>query len=457
MALLPSLLLFLAQSPAVELTDFPDNMQLYPRNAQNLAAVHASGAVTEIGWDLAILYVKRDGAPFAMRQQPLTYSGGRADFDLKVNIHAELHAYDFEFYLRNHAQRLKAAEAENVVAGDAFLIQGQSNAVAWDSYGQGFANQHQSNWIRSFGTKSLDALEAVTNVTWYMADGESTVDEGAVGQWGIRMGHQLVTNTGIPVAILNGAVGATPIAFHVRHDTDPYDPTTNYGRLLTRARNAGIQDSVRAILWHQGEANGSRHVHYAWTFKKLYLDWLEDYSAVEKVYVFQVRNGCGNPSVELRNVQRRLKEFLSKVEVMSTSAVRAHDGCHYFWGGYRQMGDQISLQVGRDLYGWTDTYEIDPPYLLKARFTNPQKNSIVLIFADLDDRLIFEPGAEQDFELEDGVQVLNADVIGNTVRLNLSGPTTSATIAYQGHSHDGAWLKNGRGVGALTFKVIIRN
>ena len=456
MPLLHSLLLLAAQNPAVQFTALPADGQLYPRNGNNVAKVQISGTVEEPGWAFLTCVVERDDVPYAMRQQVLNYNGtSSAAFDLYVNIPAELAEFDFTILLRNNAGRRQVASAQDVVAGDAFLIQGQSNAVASDHHGQNLANQNQSKWVRSFGTTSLDGNLAAADKNWYTADGEYDREEGAIGAWGLRMASNIVASEGIPVAVLNGAVGATPISFHRRNDLDPFKTSTNYGRLLTRATNAGLADHIRAIFWYQGEADGGRAVHYVWSFRDLYEDWLTDFPSTQKVYMFQVRNGCGNPSVELRNVQRRLKEFLPKLDVMSTTGTGGHDGCHFYYGGYRQLGDRISRLVARDLYGSTDTHEIDAPYLLKANWYNSAGTQIRLKFADPDDTLIVEPGAEQHFQLQDGVQVVSTQVVGNFILLTLSGPSNSDTIAYVGHPNDGPWIKNGRGVGALTFKALI--
>lgn len=456
-ALFPSLLLLLAQNPAVEFTAHPVDGQLYPRNANNIADVRVAGTVHEAGWTTVTCVVRRDGVPFAMRQQTLNFNPfGGAPFDLGIKIHAELAQYDFAVLLRNDDGRKVVGTAENVVAGDAFLIQGQSNAVASDSHNQNLANQDQSSWIRSFGTTSLNGNLAANDRNWYMADGEYDREEGAIGAWGLRMASNIVASEHIPVAVLNGAVGATPIVWHQRNDSNPMDTSTNYGRLLTRATNAGLADHIRAIFWYQGEADGDNAEPYVGRFHRLYQDWLEDFPSAEKVYVFQVRNGCGDPSIELRDVQRRFKEYLSKVEVMSTTAVKAHDGCHFYYGGYRQLGNQISRQVARDLYGSTDTHEIDPPYVIKAKFGSTSNDQVILTFADPDDRLVVGRFADEDFVLEDGVAVHSIQIIGNRLAMWLTGPTTSSTIAYVGHPKNGSWIANARGVGALAFKIRIQ-
>lgn len=454
--LLASLLLLCAQTPPLEFVKHPVDGQLYPRNAQNTAEIELTGWVHQAGWQRILVVAKRDGIPFSAEVQNLTYSGGQAGFDLSVSIHAERHAYSLHVLLMNGLQMQQVAEAHNVVAGDVFLIQGQSNAVAADGFQEGLANREQSPWIRSFGTGSITSWQSAGDVNWYLADGESQSAEGSIGAWGLRMGRLLVDQTDVPVAILNGAVGATPIKMHMRNDANPSDTSTIYGRLLNRARNAGVDQHVRAIIWHQGESDSARALNYREKFPQLHADWLEDFPAVEQVYMFQVRNGCGNPTVELREVQRRLKDFLPITQVMSTTAAPAHDGCHYYHVGYQELGNRIARLVGRDLYGSGDTQNIDAPDIESASYANMFSSSIRITFRDPDDTLHFDPGAAQDFVLDDGISVTGGVVSGNTILLSLSGPSSSRTLSYVGHAQDGAWITNARGIGALAFKVLIR-
>jgi hypothetical protein len=41
---------------------------------------------------------------------------------------------------------------------------------------------------------------------------------------------------------------------------------------------------------------------------------------------------------------------------------------------------------------------------------------------------------------------------GNVVTLTLAGPSTAFKMSWRGHPFDGAWMRNARGVGALSFE-----
>ena len=89
-----------------------------------------------------------------------------------------------------------------------------------------------------------------------------------------------------------------------------------------------------------------------------------------------------------------------------------------------------------------------------AQWVDAAHTQIRLTFRDLDDALVFDVGAEQDFVTNGAVAVVGGTILGNTVVLQLAGPSTATEIGYFGHPYDGPWLANARGVGALTFSKL---
>ena len=122
------------------------------------------------------------------------------------------------------------------------------------------------------------------------------------------------------------AVGATPIGYHQRNDNNPTDLDTNYGRLLYSTQAAGVDSMARAMLWYQGESNGQTIPSiYFEAFEALLDDWNEDYPGLERVYVFQVREGCGDPTVPLRDVFRQLADAFCDVAVTVVAVYARRD------------------------------------------------------------------------------------------------------------------------------------
>ncbi len=454
--------------PEVDFTALPRNARLFQRDGKNEADVRVEGEVQTAGFDAVVLRVLRDGSLFATSSQPLAYSEGKAPFSVGATIDAGLFSYDVGVFLKAGATETQVAQRENLVCGDAFLIDGQSNAAAKDWHDEGVGNQSQSNWIRSFGTGRyylafakpvgtpfgsgmVSKLGPITDLNWDLAEGLIAHKHASVGQWALRMAEVILQDQGVPVALINGSVEGSKIQFHRRHDFYPEDPTTIYGRLLTRTKEAGVHDGVRGLIFYQGESNGGEGELWGSTFAEIRADWLSDYPSLERIFVFQIREGCSKENQDVREVQRQLDGLYPDVRLMSTTAVPTHDGCHYFYAGYREIGDRIARLLQRELYGATPGSDVDPPQIVSAAWTSPAKNQLLLTFKEPADTLVFDAGAEADFDLDDGTTVVAGSALGNTLLLDLSGTSTATTISWIGHQGDGPWIANANGVGALTF------
>ncbi|MBC8071590.1 MAG: PKD domain-containing protein [Deltaproteobacteria bacterium] len=373
------------------------------------------------------------------------------EFAIDVPIPAELTAFDVRLSLIGGEQPQEIYRVADLVAGDLYLIQGQSNAAA--SIQNGDANVDQGPFVRSFGTNSTDGNASANDVAWRMAEGNAGGGQAAVGQWGLHMGAELSAIHGVPIGILNGALGGQPIGYFQRNDAVPDDPATNYGRLLTRMRTAGIDHSLRAILWYQGESDGGGFQAHHDGFLALLADWTEDYPGFERVYVTQLRAGCGGDLIGTQEVQRQLADDIPTISVMSTTGLDAHDGCHYAYeGGYRQLGDRYVALLGRDLYGDMPATDVAPPNPESAQLGNGG-TEVVITMRNAESSLSFAEGAHVDFRIEGvAVAVTGGSASGNEVTLTLASDATGATgVTYLGHIGAGPWILNENGVGLLAF------
>jgi hypothetical protein len=265
------------------------------------------------------------------------------------------------------------------------------------------------------------------------------------------MGQEIVNRWDVPIGIVNGALGGTTIAEHQRDPNDPWCLATIYGRMLFRVANAGVQETARALIWYQGESDKDDGAGWLAGWQKLRAAWALDFPGLQHVYVFQVRDDCSGGGMPVREVQRELIDQYTDTTVMSTTAAPQHDGCHFRYLGYRELGERMARLLGRDFYGAKDRSGIEAPNILDAHWVNAFHRRILLEFRDAKDALVFDSGAEKNFFTDDGVAITRSFVLGNKVWLALAGPSTSATISYAGHAFDGPWLKNGRGIGALAF------
>jgi hypothetical protein len=438
-------------APRVHVAKMPASGQVLQRDANDEAAAVVRGAVASEGYDAVVLEIARDGDVFDTRRHALNYVNGRAPFAFASKLQAGLHDHVVSLYVERGLTRSLVARAENVCVGDVWLVNGQSNAAAGDFWVEQRANADcQNRWVRSFGTASARG-DVGQDLHWDVADGETYLWHASVGQWAIRLGQVLAHKHGIPIGLINGAVGGTSITLHQRDPNDPMNLDTIYGRMLFRVTEAEVAASAKAMIWYQGESDGNDAATWYSNWQSLRAAWALDFPALQRVYLFQIRDDCGGGGQPVREIQRELIDLYPDTTVMSTTAAPAHDGCHFQYLGYRELGDRMARLLGRDFYGSHDKREIDAPNLLAARWKGTFHRRIELEFRDLNDVLVFEPGAENDFFTDDGVAVTSANVIGNKVVLILAAPSTATTISYNGHPLDGPWLKNSRGVGALTF------
>ncbi len=441
----------------VELRESPVDYQLYPRDETNRGWVVFSGRVNvDLVREIRVRSW-RDGQRWYGVRQLVDSS----EFSLRIPIEAGLFSYRVEVWvlLKDGREEIISGAGE-LVAGDVFLIQGQSNAVAGDYHGEHLANESQSPWIRSYGTASTNPDDVRNDRKWHLADGELINKSGTVGAWGLRMARLTVDTYGIPIALLNGAVGGTPISYHQRDDNDPMNLNTNYGRLLWRSREAGVADYAKAIFWYQGESDTQIPLaDYFTQFRDLYQDWNTDYPGIEHVYECQIRDGCGDASISMRDMMRRFGDIFPKVEGMSTTAIHRHDGCHFFYEGYRELGDRLARLIARDFHGLGDVNNITAPNPLSASWTNSAHDEILIRMRVPTDGLIVDSGAYLNFRLLGGSpseKVVSVEAAGpGKLLVGLSGRSRAKGIGYDGHSGDGPWVRNSRGVGLFVFRVLI--
>jgi len=275
--------------------------------------------------------------------------------------------------------------------------------------------------------------------------------------------HLLETQK-IPLCVINGAVGGTRIDQHQRNANNPNDKDTIYGRWLTRVQQARLTHGIRAVLWHQGEADqgiDGPDSGYGWEtyesyFLKMSAAWKQDLPNLQYYYLYQIwPNACGQGgnqhSDKLRDVQRRLPRLYSNLRVMSTLGIKPEGGCHYPAAGYAEMARLMIPLVERDLYGKTFDKPITAPDLKQASFTSARQDEIALEF---DQPMAFCDALVSQFYLDGkAAQVVSGAAAGHVVKLKLAAPSTAKTITYlTDRNWDSRNLLHGQnGVAALTF------
>ena len=447
------------RTPAAD--EQPEEGQFYARDDKNEAKLVWNGLLdaAAIGapFDSVFLRVLADGKPFANTRTKPAPDGSYA---LSVTIKPGLVRYSAEFGTTSAGKDTVVRTVGNLVCGDAFVIDGQSNAVATD-WGEGDFPE-TSEWIRSFGATGGEP----GSVRWGNAARKAREDKLAIGYWAFDLAQHLVERHKVPICIINGAVGGTRVDQHQRNAKNPEDHGTIYGRLLWRVRQARLEDGVRGIFWHQGEndqgADGPTGGYGYETYREFFLQmagsWREDYPNIQHFYMFQIwpkacAMGRDGSDDRLREVQRTLPQAFARMSIMSSLGIDPEGGCHYPAEGYAQMARLIAPLVEQFNYGVRPTSSITPPNLLRARFASDTYDAVVLEF---DQAVRWEHALASQFRLN-GAQTeyvsSSADAGSTTVTLRLASPTDARTISYI----DGdRWsqktiLRGANGIAALTF------
>jgi hypothetical protein len=447
--------------PLVTHAGLPRDAALLPRDASNLGTFEVSGTVFDPSATLIGLTILREGVPFAAVQQHLSQGTDGASFTLTGEIEAGLFDHTLELWVQGAGDPTVVARRESVVAGDAFLIDGQSNAVAKDWHAEGLGDLQQSHWIRSFGNARYAVgygppvvvykTEHPKDLHWDLATSLLPHEHCTIGQWALRAARILMEGLQVPIAMINGGVEGSAIQYHLRNDLNPTDPARIYGRMLYRAQEAGIAGKARALLYSQGEADGLDPLNWQTKFGQLLDDWREDYPGLERIYAVQINEGCGIFNDSLRELQRRLGTTYPGVTVLSSNAVPSHDSCHYYHVGYLELGQRFARQVARDLYGFAGS-DVEPPMILAASWTTPAQDTLLLSFGPPGDSLLVDPGVIQHMSVNDGTPVISVEVVGQQfLRVRLAAKSSATTVTWRGHQFDGPWIQNANGVGALAF------
>ena len=479
-------------SQTVLYDSIPSFYQLYPRNKSDndSAIVTIKGEINSlVTFDSVIVRVDTSNVLWIRKAQFLNYNGNHAEFLLKPKIYLDTVEFSFEIQFSINATVVSDTLIDSVVCGDVFLIEGQSNALAYDP--ASFL-PYQIEWVRSFGTMTdkdgvdIDGNETTPlDTTWGLAQADLFYSHLSVGITGLRLGKLISETYGIPVCIINGASGGTETKKHLRNDSDHDDLDTIYGRLLYRAIKASVVDDVSALFWWQGEGNTggiTSATNYYNRFQLIRDAWREDYNGIGKIYTAQLHVGSGATSSGngalganlLRENQRILALGDVDTEIMSANDIGGFDTdlTHFTADGYDIIGDRIFGQIKRDFYTASDTTELNSPNIIQAYFTNTEKTELVLKFNNtaniiwqtdstingvtryLKDYFYFHNSSSIDTSIIASVQP-----IGNLLKLLLSNPSSADSVTYLPNSYynqttmlyEGPWLKNSNGIPALSF------
>lgn len=437
----------------------PEDNQFYARDDKDEGTLFYNGTL-DAPAGLVFLKVYADDKPYkGLSAKP----GADRSYAFTVKLKPGLVKYKVEFGTKDGDAWKVLRTVNNLVCGDAYLIDGQSNALATDTGEK--PPPETSEWIRSYGKPEGNARDTHANLwclpVWKARNGE----KAELGYWGMDLAKRLVVSHRMPVFLINAAVGGTRIDQHQRNEADSTDLGTIYGRMLWRVRQAKLTHGIRAILWHQGENNqgaASPTGDYDWKsyqdyFIEMSAGWKRDFPNARYYYVFQIwpnacsmagRSGAGDM---IREIQRGLPRLYSHMGVMSTLGITPPGGCHFPLAGWAEFARLIQPLIERDMYGVKPAGSITPPNIKRVHFTGATGDGIAIEF---DQPVVWLDSLAGQFYLagEKG-KVASGVVNGNTLTLKLKEPSKAGRITYL---KEAEWSQNNllygaNGIAALTF------
>lgn len=454
----------------------PEEGQFYARDDRNEGTLYYNGTLNELDKATEAVFLKVYADDKLYKAESLKPATDRS-YAFTVKLKPGLIKYRVEFGTKIGGKETVRQTVNDIVCGDAYLIDGQSNALATDT---GEKSPPETNtWIRSYGRPTGNANNNPNNSAkdvpgnlwcnpvWKAEKGE----KAELGWWGMELAKRLLESQKVPIFMLNAAAGGTRIDQHQRNPANPTDLDTLYGRMLWRIEHAKLTHGIRSILWHQGEndqgADGPTG-GYGWeTYQPLFVEmaagWKQDFPNVKHYYIFQIwpnscsmggRKGSGD---RLREKQRTLPALFSNMSIMSTLGIRPEGGCHFPLAGWSEFARLVQPLIERDNYGKVPTTSISisitPPNLQKVYFANDRHDTLCLEF---DQPVAWVDRLTSQFYLDgEPGKIASGNVTGKLLTLKLKEPSTAQKqkITYL---KEIAWnqdtlLLGTNGLAALTF------
>ena len=464
-------------------------MQVYARADDNLADVPISGRIELAGWDHMSVVTFRNNMRTGYQKSAITYgTGTTGTFSMKPRIKAEMADYSFEVYACHEADSVLIVRRNEVVAGDFYVISGQSNAAA-TVFGA-WSNKYARTVART-----PDASPAITpgDTLWSAAAWSWTY----VGAWGLEMQKEILERDSIPTCVINGSLPGAKLSEFLNRDAKDSTSFSLYGGLVKRVRVANPA-RIRAFIWMHGEQEVFENIgNYAEQYDQLYKFWAHDYPEVEQFVVVQsniivLRNDTPNPQGgSVRDFLRRTKYLYPKTDHFAAVGTPEYDGVHYHRAGYEEFGRRMYRFFAPTIYGSKVADNVRCPDIKRAFYTSADKKEITLIFEEGQD---LRWAADSTIKGQDGKPLvlslknfffLDGDekkaafsagkAEGNKVTLTLKEASAATKLSYlpsfypdnlplqEPYSFNigiftGPYLRNKRGLGAFSFdKIAIGN
>jgi hypothetical protein len=464
----------------ISFTELPQDFQLFPRDANKNAIIPLKGTVLN-RWKTVSVLVFREGKIYAHQKAKINAPAN--NFNLTPAIKAEKAEYSFKIYASdNDKDSTFIIEKKNLVAGDFYVIYGDSNGNT-----QGVVTYYPTNkYIRTFGTFNQDAQAAGylgKDTTWSVNE---NYFQPKVGAWGTNLQELISTKYDIPVCIITGGGPGMYIDLLSDRTGNPFSTGGVYNTFAYRVKKSGLIDHIKGFFfWHGVYELFSRTdvIEYDKKLKKLMGFFQQDFPKTKQFYVFQndmVSFNIVPIGTDIRESQRKMASLFPNVTPYAAMGLKGSDGVHYTLNGYQKLAEEMLQILEPQFYGKPVNANNFSPNVQKIFFTDASHKAIKLVFQDGQNMVLGNDttvrSSENNYNLslkkyfypdENILQNIDIQTITtneNSITLQANNLINAKTLSYLPPFHTlfapdypvfmGPFIKNNLGARALTFGKI---
>ncbi len=452
-------------SQSIQFSQIPQDRQFFARDQSDSATVVFNGIINDLNINSVSLNIKK-GNTFYKHLSKVKNTTGQTNFTFAIRIKAELASYNFVFYIHSTNDSTIYRSVNEIVAGDAFIIHGQSNADG------GYYPPVNPTYLRTFGIKTSNGNYDSYN----LADTLWRTDFPLVyiGSIGMHVAKKLQEIKNIPICIINGAAPGSGIDIFISTSSNLSSYYQNHlsGKLTYRVLKSGLVGKIKGIIWWHGESainNNYTPNDYKTGFQSLYNIWTNDLGYIPKIYVIQlnIMSTSVNFAGQIRDIQRNFQYNFPNIRTIATTGTTSFDGVHYGEAGYIEVAQSIVENILKDNYLENLSEDIHSPSIRSAFYTNPYKNKIKLKFEPNTNIVWSDTTINNEIRylkdylyLNDGSLIVNASANKDSIILELNtAPSNATQISYLPANYGtggsdvfkGPYIKNHLYRKALTF------
>lgn len=461
----------------ISFSELPQDFQLFPRDANRNAIISIKGTVLN-RWKTISVVVFREGKLYT--HQKVKTNSPTNNFVLNPTIKAEKAEYSIRIYAADSDKdSTLIIEKKNIIAGDFYVIYGDSNADT-----QGVITYYPTNkYIRTFGTYNHD----IQTVGYLGKDTLWSANQNyflpRVGAWGTYLQEIIASQYDIPVCIITGGGPGMYIDLLADRATNPFVTGGLYNTFAYRVKKSGLIDHIKGFFfWHGVYELFSKTdaVAYDKKLRKLMGFFQQDFPSTKQFYIFQsdmVRFSLTEAGADIRESERNMASLFPKTTPFATVGLKGSDGVHYSLEGYKKLAEEMLQMVEPQFYGKPQNLNAFSPNMQKVFFTDATHKTIKLIFQEGQnivlgsDTTVKANGSNVNLTLKKyfysnknysqniDIQLITAN--GNTILLQSDNPINAKTISYLPPYHFqyasdfpvfvGPFIKNSLGERGLSF------